>query len=458
MTFEFGSRAFSAVVCRRAARLLLLALVAALALLSAPVLARAATITDLGPGPAEPLAVNAQQQVLLSTGLWVNGTFETPSPPASDPNATFTPGGAQGAGLNAGGQDPEGLSDAGLVMGSAHTGSGGTVPAYWASATSSTFTELSLSGLTVNGQPAVGGELTGVDAAGEAVGAIWNQAGVGSDGSLSDYAGLFVPASSGLPAGQPQAVPSVDGVTIYALFGISANYEGAATATDCYCGVLVNRQTQTATETDLTHFESTSFGWADNGTMAGDLYPGDPASPELRMPDGTLTALTASSGDNVGIEDVNASGQTVGWTMPTSSDTVTGTIWDSSGNPTSLLSEVSNGADWSDLSPKVINDQGDIIGSGMLNGSSENFMIGGSGPPTPPVVNSTGDGGATNPGVLGCNTGNTVTTSGGGRVSECTLRAAIQAENAGNLDTKTIRLIFRVRRRGRFSSARCCRL
>jgi hypothetical protein len=400
--------------------------------------ATAATIVDLGPGPAEPLAVNAQQEVLLSTGLWVSGTVRTPSAPASDPTAYFTPGGAKSEGENAGGQEPEALSDAGLVVGSANTGARSTVPAYWASGTSSTFTELSLSGLMVNGQSAVGGELMAVDAAGEAVGAIWDQAVVSGDATAADYAGLFVPAVGGVPAGAPQAVSSVDGTQIYSLFGISASYEAAANYGDCYCGVLINRQTQTATQTDLTHTEGTSVGWADNGTMSGYLYPGDPEPPELRLPDGTLTTLSAPSGDNVLLGDVNDSGQTVGTIAPSNGPGATGTVWDSSGNPTSLLSEVSNDAGWSELGPTVINDQGDIVGIGILNGSSENFLISAAGPPTPPVVNSTGDGGAINPSVRGCNTGNTVTGSGGAQVPQCTLRAAIETENAGNASTKTI--------------------
>jgi hypothetical protein len=88
--------------------------------------ADAATIIDLGPGPAQTLAVSAQQEVLFSSGLWVSGTVRIPAAPASDPSATFAAGGSRGGGLNAGGQDPGALSDSGLVMGSALAGAGST--------------------------------------------------------------------------------------------------------------------------------------------------------------------------------------------------------------------------------------------------------------------------------------------------------------------------------------------
>ena len=424
---------------RTVGRLLGGLVVVVLCLLVVPAFAAASTITAIGPGPAEPLAVNAQQEVLLSSGLWVNGMVSTPQAPSSDASATFTPGGSRPSGLDAGGQDPEGLSGTGLVAGSVRTGGGSTVPGYWASSTSTTFTELSLSGLTVNGQPAAGGELTGVDGAGEAVGMIWDQAVNSGDGTTSDYAGLFVPASGGLPAGQPEAVSSIDGTQIYSLFGISATYEAAVNVDSCVCAVLVDRQTQTPMQTDLTHTEDTSVGFADNGIMSGYLYPGDPILPDLRLADGSLTSLTAPLEDNVLLEDVNASGVTVGSVQPTTSYSGTGTVWDSTGSPTSLLEEVSDDAGWTALSPRVIDDAGDIVGSGTFNGAPENFLIPGSAiVATPPVVNSAGDGEAVSGGTQGCNTGNTVTDGSGQQVPECTLRAAIQAENANSVDSAPI--------------------
>ena len=55
----------------------------------------------------------------------------------------------------------------------------------------------------------------------------------------------------------------------------------------------------------------------------------------------------------------------------------------------------------------------------------------------PPVVNSTADGGVSNAGKDGCTTGRTVTVNGTA-APECTLRAAIEAENAGTVSQKKI--------------------
>ena len=140
-----------------------------------------------------------------------------PRAPASDPNATFKP-----AGLLSGQNAP--LNDSGVVVGTVTTGGGGTVPGYWDSAHSSTFTEVSLSGLTICGQPVTGGSLLGVDDSGEAVGRVTNDAG-GTSCPGGGNAGLYVPAVGGLPAGQPQVIPSVGGIQISELEEISAGYE-----------------------------------------------------------------------------------------------------------------------------------------------------------------------------------------------------------------------------------------
>ena len=443
-----AARAWTASVLRgsRTAHRLAAVLIIVVVLGCSAAVASAATIVDVGAlntssGPPynDPAAANALQEVVLANGsLWANGTVSTAQAPASgpDPTATFEVDSTYSGPLGLGPGNPI-INDAGVIVGSASGQTGAPIVTYWNSEHSSTFAEVSLSGLTVNGQPVVAGWLFGVDAAGNAVGYVEDAAARAGTGGAADTAGLFVPASGGVPAGQPQVISSIGGIAITALVGIGASYEDATPAT-CCGAVLVDRQAQTATQTNISGGEGITPGFADNGTLSGYAQVSNTQSlPTVRLANGSETNITQPSGCNNLVEAVNDSSVSVG-NSQCSTGGATGTEWDASGDPTALLSEVSNGTGWSDLTPTAINDQGDVVGQGMLNGAYHGFLITTSGPPTPPVVNSTGDGAAINPSVRGCNTGNTVAGSGGQQVPECTLRAAIQTENAGNASTKTI--------------------
>jgi CSLREA domain-containing protein len=387
--------------------------------LSAASAARASsTIVDLG-ASVLPVAVNAHQQVLSYNGsVWSNGTVITPQAPSSAPTAQFSPAPDQyGTQIN----------DSGVVVGEAVTG-GTVVPAYWNTATSS-FTVVSLAGLTVNSQPATGGFFEAIDAAGDAVGVVYNSSGSAGDVS-ANTAGLFVSGNDAMPTGAAQVLASVDSTAIHSLDGVSAGYEDAnASQSDVYPEVLIDRQTQTATTTNLYPIEAGPIGFADNGTLSGAVV-GPGVTPTVRTASGSETSLSESTGESGPATDVNASGTAVGFVYNETGPAVeTGLIWSSSGTESDLLSEVSNPGSWTQLQPEAINDEGYVVGTGHLNGVQHGFLIS-TASVVPPVVTSTGDAPAANPSSGSCDTGHTVANALGQQVPECTLRAAIQTVNA----------------------------
>lgn len=155
---------------------------------------RAASIIDVGVH-AGAWAVNSPQEVLLfGTRVWDAGTVIGPPKSARDrPDGDLPSRRLERA-----------FNDAGVVVGSVATGGGETVPGYWDSVRSDTFTEVSFSGLTVDGEPAVEGGFSGIDASGEAVGSI--EAATGSNGT--PVAGLYAPGVGGFAcrrvAGRPE--------------------------------------------------------------------------------------------------------------------------------------------------------------------------------------------------------------------------------------------------------------
>ncbi len=355
----------------RLARRLALIVVAALACLVAPALAQAVSIVQL---PNKyPLAVNSQDEVLSDDGyLWENPTafLDPPKAPASDPNATFKP-----AGLLSGQNAP--LNDSGVVVGTVTTGSGSTVPGYWNSANSSTFTEINLSGLTICSQPVTGGSLTGIDDSGEAVGRVTSDAGGTSCPGGGD-AGLYVPAVGGLPAGQPQVITSVGGIQISELEEISAGYELALESPGGTAGygqgdpVLVNRQTQSAT---ATNFGAGSGGMTDdNGLMVGAIVSGN-GGLDLRLPGGSETPL-ATTGSNHAVVAVNDAGVSVGEDDCTGAENgCTVVEWSPTGSEQSLASELPADSGWTLSDATSINAQGDIVGEGTINGQNASYLL-----------------------------------------------------------------------------------
>jgi hypothetical protein len=380
--------------------------------------AAAPSIIDVGTSVL-PVAVNANQQVVSYNGsVWRNGTLTTAQAPSSDPTATFDV---------ASDQDGTQINDSGVVVGDAVTG-GVTVPAYWNTA-SSTFTVVSLAGLTVNSQPATGGFFEAVDAAGDAVGVVYNSAG-NAGGVSANTAGLFVAGNNAMPTGASQVLASVGGTAIHSLDGVSAGYEDAnASQSDVYPEVLINRQNQTATTTNLYPTEGGPIGFADNGTLSG--ATGSPnLTPTVRTPSGSETSLSEPTGDSGPATDVNASGTVVGFVYSESGPAVeTGLLWSSNGTDSALLSLTSDPGGWSGLQPEAINDTGYVVGTGYLNGAEHGFLIS-TARIVPPVVTSSGDAPAANPLSGSCDTGQTVANALGQQVPECTLRAAIQTVNA----------------------------
>jgi CSLREA domain-containing protein len=364
------------------------------------------TVVDLGQNvipSGAPAVVGAQVEVPVVNGIWVNGTVETPTAPASDPTATFL---------------PQAISSTGVVVGFTLK-AGGDIPAYWDSTHSESFVEVSMSGVTVNGSPVSSARFAAVDATGEAVGSMQNSAGA--------IAGFYVPGSGGLPAGTPQAVTSLGGAPVAGLAMISAGWEGGADSS----GMLFayNRQTGARISSNLTGLEGGPGGLADNGLLTGYVSNGVTSTPESLSPSGAYTTLQVPSGGGAGLYGINASGVVVGVIRSNTGNT--GSTWSaSSGVSTPLLSEVSaNSPGFSSLVPTAIDDSGDIDGSGVLNGQTDGFLVRIK-QIVPPVVTSTGDAGAADPSSGSCDTGQSVADATGAQVPECTLRAAIQAVNA----------------------------
>ncbi|MGO9977429.1 MAG: carboxypeptidase-like regulatory domain-containing protein [Solirubrobacteraceae bacterium] len=346
----------------RGARRPALVVVAAVWCLVAPPLAQAGAIVQL-PNKV-PAAFNAQDEVLSVDGhLWVNPTtvLGPPTAPASDPTATFKPTLVGGA--------TELLNDSGVVAGTVTTGTGATVPGYWDSAHSTTFTEVSLSGLTVCGQPATSGALLGVDASGEAVGQIGNNL----TNPCYGEAGLYVPAVGGLPAGPPQVVSTIGGVAINSLYGIGAAYEagveGPAGGGGGYSQepLLIARAAQTATPID---FGVGIQPWSPNGNMAGATTGGNGAL-FLRHADGSETPLAGGGG----VVGVNDAGYTIGETNCSSLSQCTNLEWSPTGAVTAIQSEVPAGSGWTIGTVAAINAQGDIVGNGTINGQKAGFLL-----------------------------------------------------------------------------------
>lgn len=334
-----------------------------------PALAADGTLIDLGTG-VTPIAVSDSGQVLLSDGtLWLDGSEVTAQAPASAPTDSFSEPQYAAESM---------LNDAGLVVGQAGGTPAGGMPAYWDSTQSQSFTEISLAGLSVNGAPATGGYLDGVDAAGEAVGAVWNSSGGPSD-TTADTAGLYVSAANGVPAGAPEVIASVDGQAIHSLEGISAGYEAAnAEQRDSIGEVLIDRETQTATQTDVMGSEGAPIGFADNGTLAGlaEVAPGqfsevertaDAAETELNWPVGESGPVTGVNGSNTAVGYVvNEIGTPAVWT---------GLVWSADGSSAPLLAEVADPGDWAQLKPTALDDAGDVVGTGLLGSATHGFLI-----------------------------------------------------------------------------------
>lgn len=384
-------------------------------------------MVDLGAGVfpvGAPAAVAGNVEVPVevsgSYGLWADGTVLTPTAPASDPTAKFVATAVNANGIVVGyASDPATPAQ--------------QVPVYWDSEHSPSFVEVSLSGLTANGQAVTSASFSAIDLAGEASGT--GMAGVGL--------GIYAPAVGGLPAGQLQAVTALGGTTVSGLAEISAAYEGGrGTATGDY--ISFDRGTHTATDSGVAPVPRPGTGgFAAGGDIVG--YRLNPSTPgcnintdpgciqgALYRPGVPDVALTDPGGASPEVFAVNSSGESVG--TDSAGDAVT---WDAHGAVTLLSSELPSGSSWTSLIPEAIDDNGDIDGTGAVNGQSHGFLVRVKSI-VPPVVTSTGDAGAADPKSGSCDTGQTVPDATGAQVPECTLRAAIQAVNSGQATTTNI--------------------
>jgi Calx-beta domain len=338
----------------RALRGIALIMGASLVCLAAPGLARAATVIDLGVGGMNggDVAVNSQLEVLLpyngtNGAVWMHGQLVRPMAPASDPTATFHPISTETA------SSEQSLNDSGVVVGNVKTGSGNTVPGYWDSAHSATFTEVSMSGVTVNGTAVTSGRFYAIDANGDAVGQVFG----GSGGAL------YVPGLAGVPSGAPQAFSSIGGTPIELLDGIGPGYERGLNLSED--AILIDRTTQTATQTDL-NWGASAF--ADNGTLTGPVVQssGAPICCALRLAGGAETPFGSATSAVAGVNDA---GEAVGTIAGV------GTLWGAGGTSVPLVSLFPAGSGWSNPLPLAIDDQGDIVGFGTLNGHLEDFVL-----------------------------------------------------------------------------------
>jgi CSLREA domain-containing protein len=386
------------------------------------------TITDVGPESQngkllQPVGVNSTQEIAFYGGaVWKSGAVTYAQAPASDPTATFT---------------ATAINDAGVVVGYSSTLVSNTWvyrPAYWNTSSSASFTELSVSGLTVNGQPASGGMFVAIDAAGDTVGNVWDSSGGiyggASPSGYSNNAGLAIGGSGGVPDGSLSAVSSIGGSAIYSLDAISANFE-EANESETRPELLIARATQTVTTTNVNQGEATPVSMASNGSMTGWVTNSGQSSSTLtlRLASGTESQLVWPSGYSGPVVSVNASNTAVGWVEPETSGPEEPVIWSSGGAATMLLNDLSDAGGWSDVYPVAINDEGYVAGYGTYNNVQSAFLIA-TKIKVPPVVNSTGDAAASDPSSGSCDTGSTVANAQGAQVPQCTLRAAIQTVNS----------------------------
>lgn len=339
-----------------------------------PAVASAATypgVTDMGSnepsGP--PVRVGSTIEVPVfgasgNGGVWANGVVTTPSPPASDPNAYFT---------------IESVNSSGVAVGDVTTGLGKDVPGYWNPASGNHFTEVDVSGLS-DGQAAYSAVFTSIDSAGDAVGNVFFYDNVEE--------GLYVSGTNGVPTGTPQAVASLGGASITGddstetegIARISTDYEVVeSTSSSCNCLTVFdyNRHTGTVADTGL------GFQWngqADDGDVVGgipDPSAGGSATIQYARyaPGQSQLDYTAPAGSTVGVvRAINSSGTAIGQINTNGGSS--GELWDADGTPSSLMSQVANAGGFTVLYPTYIDEQGDIVGSGISGGSTRYFLLG----------------------------------------------------------------------------------
>jgi hypothetical protein len=147
-------------------------------------------------------------------------------------------------------------------------------------------------------------------------------------------------------------------------------------------------------------------------------------------PDGSTTLLTVPPGDAIVATSISNDGTTAGEVYSQQGVFLYAAVWDSTGAITNLAATTGL-----PLVDAVIGSNSTVVAWSHASDPEMYLLTPGALPA--PVVNSIGDAVAINNGSSGCDTGATVTIKGASK-PECTLRAAIQAENAGSVTDKTI--------------------
>jgi hypothetical protein len=123
-----------------------------------------------------------------------------------------------------------------------------------------------------------------------------------------------------------------------------------------YFGGIINDNGQVAGTAYFTNGTAEGFIW-DAGQMQ--------MAPSL---DSSIPSITSFGG-------INRAGVTVGFWEPVASGQATAIMWSGTGNPIDLNSLIDPNSGWHLYNAIEINDDGDIVGNGLLNGEAEGFLL-----------------------------------------------------------------------------------
>ena len=371
-----------------------------------------ATIVAL---PGRPVDVSANGDVALSDGrVWQSASRTTLTP-----TTTFRPATINDRDVEAG-----------------DNGSGNTVT-YWKASDGGAPISRDVSSLQFADGRQLGYIVVyGIDPAGD----VYGLAGAKYDQNKpNEAAGLLIPGVHGLPTGKPRLVTELEGTPIADIVSIRGRYEVAGQADDKL--VLVDTTAHTVAATGLTLHEGRTVSELLNskGSIA-ELTQNDFRPVVRAVGGGEVDLAGLGTGTALYLNDEGAQGDEVAgsYVPPSSPSTALPALWKASDGSVTLLSDIiPAGSGWTATEVDGLDDAGAVFGVGTLNGVITGFYLQRHSVSYPPVVNSTGDAGATQSAVPGCWTGQNVMINGTPQ-PECTLRAAIEAENAGSVTDKTI--------------------
>jgi hypothetical protein len=357
------------------------------------------TVTSLGPetdnwSASEPIAVNSHGSVLFYfAGLLVDGHTRRPAEPPSAGPGTGTAGTMINYAVNDNNQVVGELNDTASA-------------AYWSGTDGAAWNAINVAALVPQGQSLVVSRANVIDNEGEIAGYLqYHPAGSTSDGDLVT-AGFYLAT----PTSPIESVPVPAGATGPAVItAMTSGWEVVSAGGTQY---RVNRTTGTATVVSTIEPSALST----DGTVlvnGGELHA-----------DGTVSGAALSAGSLI------PSGISNGDVVLASDTSLKS--FDSVGTETDISAQSGHS-----LFYGVISDNGLVVAISYDSGAANIYLFTPGATVPPPVVNSSGDSPAIAGGVQGCDTGNTVTVNGVS-AKEWTLRAAIQAENAGSESAKTI--------------------